>query len=208
MILAFAWTALPYDLFGRLDRNPGSRVGYSAQNHRQVVKYAQTARNASVICETGFNAGHSAAVWLASSRAEVHMFDHMKLTVSSGAADILSSEFPNRFILHVGDTRETLKDSPLRGCDVFSVNGDHSEDGALTDLRLSLALVAPCAIGFIDDVNCDATWCAGPSKALSNFLNETEGVTIVRRFRFNKHRGMSKFRYPCPKESAKFDPPI
>ena len=92
---------------------------------------------------------------------------------------------------------DTLRNTHVRGCDIFSVDGDHSRHGAFLDLLHSVNMVSRCAIGYIDDTNCIAEWCEEPSQALSMFLKREPGIQVLQRFSFNRKRGMTKFRYKC-----------
>lgn len=61
------------------------------------------------ICETGFGAGHSAALFLAASRnAEVVTFDKFDRPYQKSTADFLMNKYPNRFTTVVGDSCLTV----------------------------------------------------------------------------------------------------
>ena len=91
-----------------------------------------------VICETGFNAGHSAFQWLASSRPSTRLFsfDMCVHDYTQPMADYLKATFPGRLHLTCGDSGKTL---PLatdltNKCDLIVVDGGHTYDMAYKDL--------------------------------------------------------------------------
>jgi len=61
------------------------------------------------ICETGFGAGHSAALFLAASNSTVvYSFDRFDRPYQRPAADFLSKQYPGRFVTITGDSCNTV----------------------------------------------------------------------------------------------------
>ena len=92
------------------------------------------------VCETGFNAGHSTLQWLTGSDDTiVYSFDIGSFKYTRPMADYLNKTFPGRLHLVIGDSRETLphfSDSNRDvKCEVVIVDGGHSREVALSDLR-------------------------------------------------------------------------
>ena len=92
------------------------------------------------ICETGFNAGHSTLQWLTGNdHAKVYSFDIGTHYYTRPMAAYLNRTFPGRFHLTIGDSLETVpRFAATRRdvkCDVIVVDGGHSHDVALGDLR-------------------------------------------------------------------------
>merc|ERR1712137_559577 len=73
------------------------------QSHRPVGGWRQ-------ICEVGFNAGHSAAVWLHETNARLIEFDYGSLPYSNGARALIEALYPSRTAFHIGDSARTLAD--------------------------------------------------------------------------------------------------
>ena len=90
------------------------------------------------ICETGFNAGHSTLQWLTGNDdTVVYSFDIGKYNYTRPMAHYMNKTFPGRLHLMIGDSRETVphfSDSNVK-CDVVVVDGGHSREVALADLR-------------------------------------------------------------------------
>jgi hypothetical protein len=121
----------------------------------QVVYYSAVARsrsNITTICETGFNAGHSAIVWLFSNpNATLHSFDMGVMPYSEKCVDLVRSLFGERFVYHKGNSRELLTPSNMNGavCDLLSVDGDHSDP--YSDIRLGKKVSRPGTLVLVDD---------------------------------------------------------
>lgn len=84
------------------------------------------------ICEIGFNAGHSAMLWLEGTTAHVHEFDLLGLPYSQASRKLVEMLYPNRTTFHVGDSASTVRDYADRvangtapPCDLWSIDGDH-----------------------------------------------------------------------------------
>lgn len=99
---------------------------------------ARAAPDGTVFCETGFNVGSSAAIFLHGSygtRSEVHSFD---VGFPSGAVDFLNEVYSSpgntRLHAHTGDMRTTLEKFGRGGglCDVIFLDAKHPEDLELT----------------------------------------------------------------------------
>jgi len=123
--------------------------------------YFEIARapNVKTICEVGFNAGHSAAIWLnANPSAHLVSFDLGQFQYTHGNAMLMKETFPDRFNIVWGESQfavpEFAKTHPNLECDVISVDGDHSTEGTLQDL-INLSKIASCRNWVLMD---DAGW--------------------------------------------------
>ena len=99
------------------------------------------------VCETGFNAGHSALLYLL-SHPTVRYFGFeaeaaptnfkRKRWASRAALGILAARFPARINVTFGNSHETIVPffgaKPGLRCDVLSIDGDHTYAGVLADL--------------------------------------------------------------------------
>jgi len=92
------------------------------------------------LCETGFNAGHSAVTFLlAEPRLSMHSFDLFIQAYSSSALGFVRAVFgSNRMTLHQVDSAKQLASVAQGGqvkCDALSVDGAHSFKACLHDVQ-------------------------------------------------------------------------
>ena len=175
-------------------------AGNSAENEHQTATYWAAASRANVrtICETGFNGGHSALLWLsANANATVHMFDLFAYAASRAGEAVLRAHFGSRLVVHRGPSSHTLRMWRLetrRHCDIFSVDGGHSYRDALTDLFAAYFLTTKHSTCFIDDTNCRSEWCV--DSALEE-IGRLVPVHVQARYSYmNGSRGLTLFSFP------------
>lgn len=136
-------------------------------------------------CEVGVNGGHgTVAMLLANPRMTVASFDLGEWPYSRHIYDLLSIAFPNRVHFVVGDSKRTLPPFAERvrngsepTCDLVLVDGEHSRDGVLRDVKNMRSMIAKGAKGsavkvLIDDVNF-----AGPRAGLEAVVKQ--GLIVV-----------------------------
>ena len=106
--------------------------GNSAKRIEQYLTYIKLAEAPFVrtICETGFNAGHSALAWLAANpRTHVYSFDLGEHDYARHMADYLSQMYPGRLNVTWGDSTRTLPEFherlPHVKCDILVIDGGH-----------------------------------------------------------------------------------
>lgn len=123
-------------------------------------------------CESGFNAGYSAAVaLLADPFATVLAFDIDEHGAVAVGQAFVEREFPGRLELTLGDSRTTVPaHAPWQHggvCDVVFIDGGHELDVAESDLASFERLAAPGAALIVDDTGCDDVQgaCDGPAIA-------------------------------------------
>lgn len=128
-------------------------------NLKTVAMYNN--RQGSKICEIGFNAGHSAALFMIHApQAEFTFFDLGEHKYTKPCYEYLRQKFPEtQSKMIVGDSRLSL---PLwmQSCreqlgtfDVVHVDGGHSESCAVSDLAAAIMLVRKGGIVILDDTN-------------------------------------------------------
>eukprot|EP00752_Nemacystus_decipiens_P004609 g4208.t1 len=154
-----------------------SILGNTGANPEKVEALGAIARKGgrrlSTICEVGFNAGHSSLNWLLSSHPSTNIlaFDLGEYDYMEHALDFLSEVFPGRLTVVVGDsavtvpayaTSEEMAGRDPRVCGVVFVDGDHSEEGAYTDIFNLQALTSRnwhvLAIDDFEDPPVQAGW--------------------------------------------------
>jgi len=145
---------------------------------KQTETYNDLARDTTfdTICETGFNAGHSALRFLAQSNAALYEFDLGSHKYSKVAAGFLSKRFGSRLNNIWGDSTKSLpkfhaEHSDVK-CKVVIVDGGHAFNVALADLINFEQMAASDHVLTIDDTPCDASYCEGPNKAWKQLVDE------------------------------------
>jgi hypothetical protein len=151
-----------FEFWNLLDRNMATlepiqryQTGYvrELQMRRMVLELAQ--RPGLTYCEVGMNGGHSAAsVLLANEDTVVHSFDLMSYAYSGPAAALLRLRFGSRFVVHPGNSRNTVprwRRSTAARCDLILVDGDHSFHGAREDLLSMQHCAANRSVVIVDD---------------------------------------------------------
>lgn len=86
------------------------------------------------ILEIGFNAGHSALLYLISnSYSKIHFFDLGEHAYSRGCFNYLSRQFPDRMSVTWGDSTLTVPSHPISVFDLIHIDGGHSRYVAESD---------------------------------------------------------------------------
>jgi hypothetical protein len=140
------------------------REGTVVSSEKALAMYFEIARgpNVKTLCETGFNAGHSAAIWMnANPEARMFSFDLGQFDYTMGNGEIMVSMFGDRFELILGDSKYALPEFSRRypdvKCDVVSVDGDHSTEGAYADLKHFRDMASCRNWVLMDDVGWNST---------------------------------------------------
>jgi predicted O-methyltransferase YrrM len=172
--------------------------GHIMEDDKQAKKYAEYAKRTNVqnICETGFNAGHSALLFLlANPDAHVYSFDDARYDVTMPAVKFLANKFPKRFTFIQGDSQKTLPEFrtqyPGVKCDLAVVDGGHVLPWVNTDLlNFWHMAVGPESMIIMSDTPCKISWCNGPTDAWNAMVN-AGAVTPTEVVNINDHRGYS-----------------
>jgi hypothetical protein len=165
--------------------------GHVTRDSAQARDYAALANQVEVqtICETGFNAGHSALLFLLSNpTAHVYSFDLGKYPVTLPAAKHLTEKFSGRFTFIQGDSQHTVADfrrkNPTVRCDLSFVGGGHVAPWVRKDLLNFWHMArGPRSVIIMNDAPCNISWCAAPTEAWQSMtkigaIRETNSVKI------------------------------
>lgn len=111
-----------------------------------------------VVCEVGFNAGHSAMLFLdALPNAILHEWDLGDMDYTAKNAALFSRIYARRFHYHRGDSAKTvpafITSHPNHKCDVLFVDGCKGLHGRLYDVGLFAPLATPLTLLFGDEAN-------------------------------------------------------
>ena len=141
-----------------VDNNSKTTEGFSAQLPEQVLTYIHLVRAPFVktVCETGFNAGHSTFMWLASNpKVRVFSFDIGSHGYAKAMADTLSNLFVGRLTVTWGNSMETIptfhKNNPDVSCDLVIIDGGHTTKIAQADMDNFRPMTSKQNIVVLDD---------------------------------------------------------
>ncbi|MGA9871699.1 MAG: class I SAM-dependent methyltransferase [Rhodococcus sp. (in: high G+C Gram-positive bacteria)] len=123
-----------------------------------------------LVCEVGFNAGYSSWAFLSASPSTVvYSFDLAGYAYSTAAKAHIDELFPARHHLIQGDSHVTIKEfavsNPEMRFDVIFVDGDHSLEGARSDLADLRALATSDTVVIMDDITPWRWFGEGPTAA-------------------------------------------
>lgn len=200
-------------LFSELDiaiKKAGPLIeGDVAQEPAEIEAYTQLAAEGWVktICETGFNAGHSALLLLAANPdAQVISFDLGQYGYTQAAKAWMEKKFGrNRFRFIQGDSTKTVPAlhaaEPNLRCDLAIVDGGHLIEVARADLENFRQMANPEQnFVVVDDAPCDVGVCYGPYMALQEAVKDgrvslLEEVVLGNLPKPFNQRGFSVARY-------------
>ena len=125
------------------------------------------------IMEIGFNAGHSADVFLSTKEdILVTSFDLGEHDYVLYGKSYIDQKYPFRHNLIVGDSKKTVNDFranyPNVKFDLIFIDGDHSKTGALTDIVNSRGVAHEDTVVVMDDTRNSGPirgWNVGPNHA-------------------------------------------
>jgi len=125
-------------LTGNLGRNPRQMASYFWLTSHSISGMDSTATID--VCETGFNSGHSAAFFLElDPNIRYHGWDLGEYTAAKPAAALLQKKYGDKRVNVVwGDAKKTVPahlQATQTKCDIVSVDGEHTYEGALSDLQ-------------------------------------------------------------------------
>jgi cephalosporin hydroxylase len=116
------------------------------------------------LCEIGFNAGHSALLFLIGRQAsplEMTVFDIGEHRYTKPCLSHIQSRFPSvRFEYVEGDSTATMpawidrNAAAVGAYDVVHVDGGHTEHCITNDMKNADRLVRPGGLVIVDDTNC------------------------------------------------------
>ena len=165
--------------------------GFCQQNPRQVDDLISLSKNKIQAMEIGFNAGHSAEVFL-ENNPEMYLtsFDLGGHAYISTAKEYIDTTYPNRHTLILGESRNTIPEFIERQehsnttFDLIFIDGGHEYEVVKSDLENCSRLSNADTLVIIDDtVITDAYkayWTDGPTKAWSEYLEQNRIVELGR----------------------------
>lgn len=153
--------------------------------------------------EIGFNAGHSAEVFLKNNPTlRLTSFDIARSNVIYSSKKYIDDMYPGRHKLIIGDSNITVpkfsNDNKDIKFDIIFIDGGHEYEVCKTDLNNCLSLSHKDTIVILHDTcftkDWGFSWTFGPTKVWEEFVNENK-ILEINRIDYERARGMSWGKY-------------
>lgn len=179
--------------------------GHSQQVSEQVKDLIELTNKPYVnVMEIGFNAGHSAEIFLKNnSSLSLTSFDLGSHDYLSTAKDYIDAIYPNRHTLILGDSKESvpkyLNENNDKKFDVIFIDGGHDYHTAISDLINCKHFAHKDTIVIMDDTkdenhNNDNEYTWGPIRAWKQYI-KYDMLTELGYKDYGIGRGMSWGKY-------------
>ena len=155
------------------------------------------------VMEIGFNAGHSAEVFLASNR-NIHLtsFDLGEYEIVAKAKTYIDTVYPGRHTLIIGNSVKTIpkfiQDNPGTKFDLIFIDGGHDYEVALADIENCRVLAHDDTVVLLDDTMFDKQheqeYTIGPTRVWLEQIH-TNKITEISRKHYGVGRGMARGTY-------------
>ena len=153
--------------------------GYSEEVNQQCIEIVKILNDTSPtkIMEIGFNAGHSAELFLENSEAVVYSFDlgeHFHQYLKYGK-QYINKNYPNKHTLIFGDSTQTVPTFSANNdikFDLIFIDGGHDYEIAYADLMNCRKLANKNTIIIMDDIIKKPKFQAGHTIGPSNAWNK------------------------------------
>jgi len=151
--------------------------GFSQQLPQQVEDLGKCVSNDSIktMLEIGFNAGHSAEVFLATN-PNIHLtsYDLKAHDYTATGKEFIDLAYPGRHTIIYGDSMITVREDK-NTYDAFFIDGGHDYKCANADVRNCYKLANHGSLVIVDDVVSPINqreWTEGPSRVWNEVLEE------------------------------------
>lgn len=184
--------------------------GYSQQVPRQVEDLLYLTNRPKInVMEIGFNAGHSAELFLQHNPGmTLTSFDLGEHPYVIPAKYFIDTVYPQRHTLILGDSRETIpayaQKNPDTRFDVIFIDGGHEYEIAKKDIENCFHLAHSDTLILLDDTMYTSewgkSWTIGPTRAWMEQIQERKIIEFYRRD-YGPGRGMSWGKYCMEKKN-------
>jgi predicted O-methyltransferase YrrM len=178
--------------------------GYSQQVPQQVEDLIILTNKPNIkMMEIGFNAGHSAEVFLQNNKElTLTSFDLGEHNYVMTAKEYIDATYPNRHNLILGDSRTTipnyLENNKDVKFDIIFIDGGHQYEIAKADMENCLHFAHKDTIVILDDTVFTEGWeqfyTIGPTRTWTEQLQENKIIELNRKD-YCHGRGMSWGKY-------------
>ena len=178
--------------------------GYSQEISQQVEDLINLTSKPNIkVMEIGFNAGHSAEVFLQNNKSlTLTSFDLNEHDYVIPARGYIDSVFPNRHKLIIGDSRTSIPNYLQKNkgdkFDVIFIDGGHDYEIAKTDMENCFHLAHKDTIVILDDTmftGCwERDWTIGPTKTWRELIQQNKIIEINHKD-YREGRGIAWGKY-------------